>query len=200
MTDLLLWSLFWPFIIIVPLALMAMFKYFNPRSFEILMYFLHRLKSEQSARQYWEDLQYLKNQKENESANPSQTENPWTPELIQWGPGKCSGFYKNSYSMEINLWISFRFWHGMSSIDSFSGMKKSPTKLTREKSWFLIMPMIIVRVVKTVELHLTDRIVVEKFLYSLIPVLMRKFSFIIWMRQDGRDTDPTFLFIRRRNG
>ena len=63
MTDLLLWSLFWPFIIIVPLALMALFKYFNPRSFEILMYFLHRLKSEQSARQYWEDLQYLKNQK-----------------------------------------------------------------------------------------------------------------------------------------
>ena len=49
MTDLLLWSLFWPFIIIVPLALMALFKYFNPRSFEILMYFLHRLKSEQSA-------------------------------------------------------------------------------------------------------------------------------------------------------
>ena len=182
MTDLLLWSLFWPFIIIVPLALMALFKYFNPRSFEILMYFLHRLKSEQSARQYWEDLQYLKNQKENESTNPSQTENPWTPELIKWGPGKCSGFYKNSYSMEINLWISFRFWHGMSSIDSFSGMKKSPTKLTREKSWFLIMPMIIVRVVKTVELHLTDRIVVEKFLLSLIPVLMRNFSFIIWMR------------------
>ena len=70
------WSLFWPFIIIVPLALMALFKYFNPRSFEILMYFLHRLKSEQSARQYWEDLQYLKNQKENESANPSKTENP----------------------------------------------------------------------------------------------------------------------------
>ena len=163
MTDLLLWSLFWPFIIIVPLALMALFKYFNPRSFEILMYFLHRLKSEQSARQYWEDLQYLKNQKENESANPSQTENPWTPELIKWGPGKCSGFYKNSYSMEINLWISFRFWHGMSSIDSFSGMKKSPTKLTREKSWFLIMPMIIVRVVKTVELHLTDRTVVEEY-------------------------------------
>ena len=76
MTDLLLWSLFWPFIIIVPLALMALFKYFNPRSFEILMYFLHRLKSEQSARQYWEDLQYLKNQKENESVSPSQTENP----------------------------------------------------------------------------------------------------------------------------
>ena len=164
MTDLLLWSLFWPFIIIVPLALMALFKYFNPRSFEILMYFLHRLKSEQSARQYWEDLQYLKNQKENESANPSQTENPWTPELIKWGPGKCSGFYKNLYSMEINLWISFRFWHGMSSIDSFSGMKKSPTKLTREKSWFLIMPMIIVRVVKTVELHLTDWTVVEKII------------------------------------
>ena len=61
MTDLLLWSLFWPFIIIVPLALMALFKYLNPRSFEILMYFLHRLKSEQSARQYWEDLQYLPN-------------------------------------------------------------------------------------------------------------------------------------------
>ena len=200
MTDLLLWSLFWPFIIIVPLALMALFKYFNPRSFEILMYFLHRLKSEQSARQYWEDLQYLKNQKENESANPSQTENPWTPELIKWGPGKCSGLYKNSYSMEINLWISFRFWHGMSSIDSFSGMKKSPTKLTREKSWFLIMPMIIVRVVKTVEFHLTDLIFVKKIIQSLTPVLMRKFSFIIWMRQDERENDPTFLFIRRRNG
>ena len=199
MTDLLLWSLFWPFIIIVPLALMALFKYFNPRSFEILMYFLHRLKSEQSARQYWEDLQYLKNQKENESTNPSQTENPWTPELIKWGPGKCSGFYKNSYSMEINLWISFRFWHGMSSIDSFSGMKKSPTKLTREKSWFLIMPMIIVRVVKTVVFHVTDRIVVEKFLYSLIPVLMRNFSFIIWMRLDERENDLTFLFMKRRN-
>ena len=199
MTDLLLWSLFWPFIIIVPLALMALFKYFNPRSFEILMYFLHRLKSEQSARQYWEDLQYLKNQKENESTNPSQTENPWTLELIQWGPGKCSGFYKNSYSMEINLWISFRFWHGMSSIDSFSGMKKSPTKLTREKSWFLIMPMIIVRVVKTVELHLTDRTVIEKFLLSLIPVLMRNFCFIIWMRLDERENDLTFLFMKRRN-
>ena len=199
MTDLLLWSLFWPFIIIVPLALMALFKYFNPRSFEILMYFLHRLKSEQSARQYWEDLQYLKNQKENESTNPSQTENPWTPELIKWGPGKCSGFYKNSYSMEINLWISFRFWHGMSSIDSFSGMKKSPTKLTREKSWFLIMPMIIVRVVKTVELHLTDRTVVEKFCLSLISVLMRNFCFIIWMRLDERENDLTFLFMKRRN-
>ena len=199
MTDLLLWSLFWPFIIIVPLALMALFKYFNPRSFEILMYFLHRLKSEQSARQYWEDLQYLKNQKENESANPSQTENPWTPELIKWGPGKCSGFYKNSYSMEINLWISFRFWHGMSSIDSFSGMKKLPTKLTREKSWFLIMPMIIVRVVKTVELHLTDRTVVEKFRLSLISVLMRNFYFIIWMRLDERENDLTFLFLKRRN-
>ena len=199
MTDLLLWSLFWPFIIIVPLALMALFKYFNPRFFEILMYFLHRLKSEQSARQYWEDLQYLKNQKENESANPSQTENPWTPELIKWGPGKCSGFYKNSYSMEINLWISFRFWHGMSSIDSFSGMKKSPTKLTREKSWFLIMPMIIVRVVKTVELRLTDRIIIEKFLLSLIPVLMRNFCFIFWMRLDDRENDLTFLFIKRRN-
>ena len=200
MTDLLLWSLFWPFIIIVPLALMALFKYFNPRSFEILMYFLHRLKSEQSARQYWEDLQYLKNQKENESANPSQTENPWSPELIKWGPGKCSGLYKNSYSMEINLWISFRFWHGMSSIDSFSGMKKSPTKLTREKSWFLIMPMIIVRVVKTVELHLTDRTVVEKFRLSLISVLMRNFCFIIWMRLDERENGLTFLFIKRRNG
>ena len=199
MTDLLLWSLFWPFIIILPLALMALFKYFNPRSFEILMYFLHRLKSEQSARQYWEDLQYLKNQKKNESANPSQTENPWTPELIKWGPGKCSGLYKNSYSMEINLWISFRFWHGMSSIDSFSGMKKSPTKLTREKSWFLIMPMIIVRVVKTVELHLTDRIVAEKIILSLIPVSMRNFSFIIWMRQDELENDPTFLFMKRRN-
>ena len=199
MTDLLLWSLFWPFIIIVPLALMALFKYFNPRSFEILMYFLHRLKSEQSARQYWEDLQYLKNQKENESANPSQTENPWTPALIKWGPGKCSGFYKNSYSMEINLWISFRFWHGMSSIDSFSGMKKSPTKLTREKSWFLIMPMIIVRVVKTVELHVTDRIIIEKFLLSLISVLMRNFCFIIWMRLDERENDLTFLFMKRRN-
>ena len=199
MTDLLLWSLFWPFIIIVPLALMALFKYFNPRSFEILMYFLHRLKSEQSARQYWEDLQYLKNQKENESANPSQTENPWTPELIKWGPGKCSGLYKNSYSMEINLWISFRFWHGMSSIDSFSGMKKSPTKLTREKSWFLIMPMIIVRVVKTVELQVTDRTVVEKLLLSLIPILMRNFCFIIWMRLDERENDLTFLFLKRRN-
>ena len=199
MTDLLLWSLFWPFIIIVPLALIALFKYFNPRSFEILMYFLHRLKSEESARQYWEDLQYLKNQKENESANPSQTENPWTPELIKWGPGKCSGFYKNSYSMEINLWISFRFWHGMSSIDSFSGMKKSPTKLTREKSWFLIMPMIIVRVVKTVELQVTDRTVVEKFLLSLIPILMRNFCFIIWTRQDERENDLTFFFMKRRN-
>ena len=199
MTDLLLWSLFWPFIIIFPLALMALFKYFNPRSFEILMYFLHRLKSEQSARQYWEDLQYLKNQKENESANPSQTENPWTPELIKWGPGKCSGFYKYSYSMEINLWISFRFWHGMSSIDSFSGMKKSPTKLTREKSWFLIMPMIIVRVVKTVELQVTDRTVVEKFLLSLIPILMRNFCFIIWTRQDERENDLTFFFMKRRN-
>ena len=200
MTDLLLWSLFWPFIIIVPLALMALFKYFNPRSFEILMYFLHRLKSEQSARQYWEDLQYLKNQKENESVNPSQTENPWTPELIKWGPGKCSGFYKNSYSMEINLWISFRFWHGMSSIDSFSGMKKSPTKLTREKSWFLIMPMIIVRVVKTVELQVTDRTVVEKFLLSLIPNLMRNFCFIICLRLDERENDLTFLIMKRRNG
>ena len=105
--------------------------------------------------------------------------NSWIDQIRVW---KMQWFYKSSYSMEINLWISFRFWHGMSSIDSFSGMKKSPTKLTREKSWFLIMPMIIAQVVKTVELHLTDRTVVEKFLLSLIPVLMRNFSFIIWIR------------------
>ena len=67
------------FIIIVPLALMALFKYFNPRSFEILMYFLHRLKSEQSARQYWEDLQYLKNQKK---MNRPTLRRLKTPELL----------------------------------------------------------------------------------------------------------------------
>jgi hypothetical protein len=71
MTDLLLWSLFWPFIIIVPLALLALLKHFNPRTFEILMFFLHRLKSEQSARNYWDHLQYLQNEKARESSENS---------------------------------------------------------------------------------------------------------------------------------
>ena len=62
------------------------------------------------------------------------------------------------------------------------------------------MPMIIVRVVKTVELHLTDRIVVEKIIESLIRVLMRNFCFIIWMRLDERENDLTFLFMKRPNG
>ena len=71
MTDLLIWSLFWPFIIIVPLGLLALLKHFNPRAFEILMFFLHRLKSEQSASNYWEHLQNLKNEKARESSKNS---------------------------------------------------------------------------------------------------------------------------------
>ena len=61
------------------------------------------------------------------------------------------------------------------------------------------MPMIIVPVVKTVELHVTDRIIAEKIILSLIPVLMRNFSIIIWMRQDERENDLNFLFIKSRN-
>ena len=72
MSDLLIWSLFWPFIIIVPLALLALLKHFNSHTFEIIMFFLHRLKSEQTARNYWENLQFLKNQKEEETKENSE--------------------------------------------------------------------------------------------------------------------------------
>ena len=54
MYDRLIWVLFWPFIIIVPLALLALFKHLNPRAFELLMFYLHKLKSEESANDYWE--------------------------------------------------------------------------------------------------------------------------------------------------
>ena len=72
MSDLLIWSLFWPFIIIVPLALLAIIKHINPHAFEIMMFFLHRLKSEQAARNYWENLQFLKNQKKEETQENSE--------------------------------------------------------------------------------------------------------------------------------
>ena len=199
MTDLLLWSLFWPFIIIVPLALMALFKYFNPRSFEILMYFLHRLKSEQSARQYWEDLQYLKNQKENESTNPSQTENPWTPELSQWGPGKCSGFYK-------------LIFNGDKLMDKFQVLTWNVFNrfiLRNEKVAYQVNPGEVLILDHAhdhcsgckncgTSRHWSDRRRENYLVFD--SNFKRNFSFIIWMRQDGRDTDPTFLFIRRRNG
>ena len=62
MSDGLIWALFWPFIIIVPLAILALFKHLNPRAFEILMYYLHRLKSEESANDYWENVITLREQ------------------------------------------------------------------------------------------------------------------------------------------
>tara|TARA_B100000035_G_scaffold8597_1_gene7388 strand:+ start:379 stop:567 length:189 start_codon:yes stop_codon:yes gene_type:complete len=62
------------------------------------------------------------------------------------------------------------------------------------------MPMIIVRVVKTVEFHVTDRISRRGIPLVFDSNFDEEFCFIIWIRQDERENDLTFFFMKRPNG